>query len=58
MKTASELLDKAIMAMADLHDSWTPDERKENAIVPPDAARRFVDAHAELLYERERMSDK
>jgi len=53
--TARQLLDDAIMAMKDLHDNWVPDEREENAIVSPDAARRFVDAHARLLYERERL---
>ena len=42
--------------MADLHDSMTPDDREENALVPPDALRRFVDAHARLMYERERLT--
>lgn len=52
---AAALLNDAIAAMAKLHDSMTPDERAENAIVPPAAVREFVDAHARLLYERNRM---
>lgn len=55
MATPEELLNAAIQAMADLHDSMTPDDREENALVPPAALRKFVDAHARLLYERERM---
>lgn len=52
---AAELLNDAIAAMAKLHGSMTPDERAENAIVPPAAVREFVDAHARLLYEREHL---
>lgn len=56
MATPTDLLNDALLAMADLHDSMTPDESCENAIVPPDAVRRFVDAHARLMFERERMT--
>lgn len=56
MATAEQLLDDAINAMAELHDSMTPDENQENAIVAPADFRKFVDAHARLLYERNRMT--
>lgn len=56
MATPEQLLNDAIQAMADLHDSMTPDERQENALVPPDALRKFVDAHARLMFERERIA--
>lgn len=56
MATAEQLLDDAINAMAELHDGMKPDENEECALVEPEAFRKFVDAHARLLYERERMT--
>jgi len=56
MATPEQLLNDAILAMAELHDSMVPDENEENAIVPPSAVRKFVDAHARLMYERERIN--
>lgn len=55
MATPEQLLNDAINAMAELHDSMVPDEDQMNAIIPPIAVRKFVDAHARLMYERERM---
>lgn len=55
MATHEQLLNDAILAMADLHGSVTTDEREENWLIPPAALRIFVDAHARLLYERERV---
>lgn len=55
--TAAQLLDDALSAMAELHDSMKPDENEENALVSPEAFRRFVDAHARLMFERERMRE-
>ena len=57
MATPTELLNCALLAMAELHDSMTPDEREENAILPAAAVRKFVDSHARLMFERERMVD-
>ena len=57
MATPTELLNGALLAMAELHDSMTPDEREENAILPAAAVRKFVDSHAMLMFERERMVD-
>jgi len=56
MATPTELLNGALLAMAELHDSMTPDEREENAILPAAAVRKFVDSHARLMFERERMT--
>jgi hypothetical protein len=58
MATPEQLLDDAINAMAELHNNMEPDENEENAIIKPMDLRKFVDAHARLLYERERMSPK
>lgn len=55
MPTSEQLLNDAINAMSELHDRMAPDEDQMNAIIPPDAVRKFTDAHARLLYERERM---
>lgn len=55
MNTAADLLNDAIAAMEKLHASMVPDERAEDAIVPPAAVREFVDAHARLLFERKRI---
>lgn len=56
MATPEELLNDAIDAMAELHRSMTPDDLYENMLVPPAALRRFVDAHARLMYERARLT--
>ena len=55
MATYQELLDDAIKAMEDLHNSMGQAEESESAIVPPEAIRKFVDAHAHLLYERRQL---
>ncbi len=47
-----ELLQDAKRAMAELHQAAIPDESTEGipAIIPPDAFRKFVDAHAMLCF--------
>ena len=52
---ALQLLDDAIAAMAELHGAITPDENEDDAMVPAAAMRKFVDAHARLMYERAHM---
>lgn len=53
---AYSLLARAIDAMEALHSEIEPDEECENGIVPAATMRKFVDAHAELLHERERLA--
>lgn len=47
-----ELLQDARNAMTELHQAAIPDESTEGvpAIIPPEAFRKFVDAHAQLLF--------
>lgn len=47
-----ELLQDACNAMTELHQAAIPDESTEGvpAIIPPESFRKFVDAHAELLF--------
>lgn len=47
-----ELLQDAKRAMTELHQAAIPDESAEGvpAIIPPDAFRAFVDAHAKLCF--------
>ncbi len=47
-----ELLQDAKRAMAELHQAAVPDESTEGvpAIIPPEAFRKFVDAHAMLCF--------
>lgn len=47
-----ELVQDAHTAMTELHQAAVPDESQEGvpAIMPPDAFRRFVDAHAMLSF--------
>lgn len=47
-----ELLQDAKRAMTELHKAAIPDESSEGvpAIIPPDAFRAFVDAHAKLCF--------
>ena len=52
---AKQLLDQAIDAMTELHRSATSDLDEETAVVPAAEFRKFVDAHARLLYERNHM---
>lgn len=47
-----ELLQDAKRAMTELHQAAIPDESTEGvpAIIPPEAFRKFVDAHAQLCF--------
>lgn len=47
-----ELLQDAKRAMTELHQSAIPDESSEGvpAIIPPEAFRKFADAHAQLCF--------
>lgn len=55
MATYQELLDDAIKAMEDVHHNMAQADESESAIVPPEVIRKFVDAHARLLYERRQL---
>ena len=47
-----ELLQDAKRAMTELHQAAIPDESTEGvpAIIPPEAFRKFTDAHAQLCF--------
>jgi hypothetical protein len=56
METAEHLLNEALEEMEVLHASMIPNDSEQmDAIVPAAAVRRFVDAHARLLYERRQL---
>ena len=60
-KTAT-LLNKAIEAMSDLHAHITPPEDENEEFNAPTvsvaALKKFVDVHAELVYERHHLAKK
>lgn len=52
------LLDKAINAMTELHENIKPEEDEfSEPTVSILALRKFVDVHAELLFERNKLTD-
>lgn len=50
----SALLDSAIDAMTELHENMQDDEHG-TATIEYEHVRKFVDAHADLLYERNQL---
>lgn len=56
--THETLLNDAIAIMSELHNNAELDEDGENVIISPADWRKFVDAHAKLLYERKKLSGK